>query len=82
MLGLIDHGPASSPLKHDVAAIARTSPSVEVRDLFERFIPESERVKRLGDVIDRASILSLSGDAGRGKSVFISKLGCPVQELP
>ncbi len=72
LLGLIDHGPASSPLKIDVAALARTSPSAEVRDLFERFIPEAERVKRLGDVIDRASILSLSGDAGRGKSVFIS----------
>jgi putative heme-binding domain-containing protein len=72
LLGLIDHGPASSPLKIDVAALARTSPSAEVRDLFERFIPEAERVKRLGDVIDRASILSLSGDAGRGKSVFIT----------
>ena len=44
--------------------------SVEVRDLFERFIPAEERVKRLGDVIDRASILALSGDAARGRSVF------------
>jgi uncharacterized repeat protein (TIGR03806 family) len=70
LLGLIDHGPAQSPLKNDVAAIARTSPSVEIRDLFERFIPEPERLKRLGDVIDRASILALSGDAARGKSVF------------
>ena len=43
---------------------------MEVRDLFERFIPEAERVKRLGDIIDRATILALSGDAVRGKSVF------------
>jgi uncharacterized repeat protein (TIGR03806 family) len=70
LLGLVNHGPPSSPLKNDVAAIARTSPSVEVRDLFERFIPEAERLKRLGDVIDRASILALSGDAARGKSLF------------
>jgi uncharacterized repeat protein (TIGR03806 family) len=70
LLGLIDHEPATSPLKNDVEAIARTSPSVEVRDLFERFIPEEERVKRLGDVIDRPSILALSGDAVRGKFVF------------
>jgi uncharacterized repeat protein (TIGR03806 family) len=70
LLGLIDHGPASSPLKDDVASIARTASSTEVRDLFERFIPESERLKRLGDVIDRANILALSGDALRGKSVF------------
>ena len=51
-------------------AIARTSPHVEVRDLFERFIPDEERVKRLGDVIDRASILALPGDAVRGRAVF------------
>ncbi len=70
LLGLIDHGAASSPLRNDVAAIARTSPSVEVRDLFERFIPEEERAKRLGDVIDRPSILALAGDAARGKLVF------------
>jgi putative heme-binding domain-containing protein len=70
LLGLIDHGPASSPLKDDVAASARTASSVEVRDLFERFIPETERLRRLGDVIDRANILALSGDAVRGKSVF------------
>jgi uncharacterized repeat protein (TIGR03806 family) len=70
LLGLIDHGRAGAPLKNDVAAIARTSPSVEVRDLFERFIPEEERVKRLGDVIDRPSILALSGDAVRGKAIF------------
>ena len=70
VLGLIDHGPAESPLRDDVAAIARTSPSVEIRDLFERFIPEEERVKRLGDVIDRPGILALAGDAVRGKAVF------------
>ena len=57
-------------MKKAVAAIARTSPHVEVRDLFERFIPVAERVKRLGDVIDRASILTLAGDAVRGRSVF------------
>ena len=57
-------------MKREVAAIARTSPHVEVRDLFERFIPVEERVKRLGDVIDRASVLALSGNAVRGRSVF------------
>ena len=70
LLGLIDRGEGSDELKRAVAAIARTSPHVEVRDLFERFIPVEERVKRLGDVIDRASVLALSGDAVRGRSVF------------
>ena len=44
--------------------------SVEVRDLFERFIPEDERVKRLGDVVDRTAILALRGDRERGRLVF------------
>jgi putative heme-binding domain-containing protein len=70
LLGLIDRGEASAELKSEVTALARSSPHVEVRDLFERFIPVEERVKRLGDVIDRGSLLALSGDAVRGKSVF------------
>ena len=44
--------------------------SIEVRDLFERFIPEDERVKRLGDVVDRKAILALRGDRERGRLVF------------
>ncbi len=39
MLGLIDRSPAASPLRRDVVAIARNNPQVEVRDLFERFVP-------------------------------------------
>ena len=53
-----------------MVAIARNSPLVEVRDLFERFIPEEERVKRLGDVVDRTAILALRGDRERGRLIF------------
>ena len=60
LLGMIDRGHASESLRRDVVAITRNSPLVEVRDLFERFIPEEERVKRLGDVVDRAAILALA----------------------
>jgi uncharacterized repeat protein (TIGR03806 family) len=70
LLGLIDRGEGSQDLKREIAVIARNSPQVEIRDLFERFIPVEERVKRLGDVIDRASVLALSGDAVRGRAVF------------
>ncbi len=70
LLGLIDRSPATSSLRRDVVAIARNNPQVEVRDLFERFVPEAERVKRLGDVIDRAAILALGGDAARGRLIF------------
>ena len=54
---LIDRGQArqAASARDVVGDHAETVRSVEVRDLFERFIPEDERVKRLGDVIDRAS---------------------------
>jgi uncharacterized repeat protein (TIGR03806 family) len=70
LLGLIDSTPVSENLRRDVVAITRNSPQVEVRDLFERFIPEGERVKRLGDVIDRSALLGLHGDAARGRLIF------------
>ncbi len=70
LLGLIDRGQSSETLRRDVAAIARNSPLIEVRDLFERFIPEEERLKRLGDVADRGAILALRGDRERGRSIF------------
>jgi uncharacterized repeat protein (TIGR03806 family) len=70
LLGLIDSTAASEPLRREVVAITRNSPQVEVRDLFERFIPEGERVKRLGDVIDRSALLGLRGDAARGRLIF------------
>jgi putative heme-binding domain-containing protein len=70
LLGLIDRQPMPADLRREVAAITRKNPAVEVRDLFERFVPEGERVKRLGEVVDRSSILSRHGDARRGRDVF------------
>ena len=69
LLALIDRGQGSA-LRREVVAITRNSPSVEVRDLFERFVPEGERVKRLGDVVDRTAILALNGSATRGRLIF------------
>jgi uncharacterized repeat protein (TIGR03806 family) len=69
LLALIDRG-QNPALRRDVVTIARKSPAVEVRDLFERFIPEGERVNRLGDVVDRPAILALNGNSARGRSVF------------
>jgi mono/diheme cytochrome c family protein len=40
------------------------------RDLFERFLPESQRRKVLGPDIQPASILSVKGDATKGKALF------------
>jgi putative heme-binding domain-containing protein len=77
LLDLIDRGPVADSLGRQVVAIARSSPAVEVRDLFERFIPEEERVKRLGEVVNRPMILALRGDARRGREVFTANPATP-----
>jgi putative heme-binding domain-containing protein len=53
-------------------AIAKGSVLTEPlrRDLFERFLPESQRRKVLGPDIKPATLLALKGDATRGKTLF------------
>jgi len=46
-------------------------PDPQIRDLFERFLPEEQRVKRLGTVIRADEILSLPGNVSRGKLLFL-----------
>jgi putative heme-binding domain-containing protein len=43
-----------------------------MRDVFERFIPEEQRVKRLGNVIKPEKLLAMKGDAARGKALFFN----------
>ncbi len=60
----------SRAVREEVIAKATGSPVPEVRDLFERFIPEAQRTRRLGAVIDRAEILALEGDLEAGRKIF------------
>ncbi len=53
-----------------VAAHAAKSETTEVRDLFERFLPEERRIKRLGNVIRPEQILALPGNVERGRKLF------------
>jgi putative heme-binding domain-containing protein len=41
-----------------------------VRDLFERFLPSEQRVKRLGSLVRPEQILDLAGDPAAGKRLF------------
>jgi putative heme-binding domain-containing protein len=50
-------------------------PDPAIRDLFEQFIPEEQRVKRLGDSIKPEEILALKGDAARGRDLFFNSAG-------
>jgi putative heme-binding domain-containing protein len=53
--------------------LARQEPII--RDLFERYVPEERRVKRLGTDIKAGDILALRGDATRGKHLFFEAAG-------
>ncbi len=46
-----------------------------IRDLFERYLPEQLRVKRLGTLVNAAAILKLSGDARNGEQLFFAQAG-------
>lgn len=56
-------------------ATATRHDSIAVRDLFESFIPDDQRVKRLGDSIDAKELLAVKGDAARGRELFFEGRG-------
>ncbi|MFO0917264.1 MAG: PQQ-dependent sugar dehydrogenase [Planctomycetaceae bacterium] len=58
-------------------AIARgiAIPEANIRDLFERFIPESQRTRLLGDSFDSLALLQLQGNAERGRDLFFNAAG-------
>lgn len=47
----------------------------QVRDLFERFVPEEQRIRRLGSAVQPAELLARPGDAQRGKTLFFEVAG-------
>jgi putative heme-binding domain-containing protein len=73
LIRIIDQGEVPEPTLWAIVAELRNNPRGEIRDLFERFVPDSERVVRLGDGIDPATILALTGDAGRGREWFFGE---------
>jgi putative heme-binding domain-containing protein len=62
-------------VRAQVLTAALANPAPQVRDLFERFIPDEQRVRRLGSTIRPEQILSLKGDAGRGRELFFKMAG-------
>ncbi len=67
--------PATAVVRSAAVAAALAQPNPNVRDLFERFVPPSQRLVRLGNDIDPQSILDLDGDAARGRALLDSGVG-------
>ena len=53
-------------------SVAYETSNGDVRELFETFIPEKQRRKTLGRNIDPKTVLSIDGDASRGRLIFYS----------
>jgi uncharacterized repeat protein (TIGR03806 family) len=59
------------------AIVARASQHADpqVRDLFERFLPDDKRTQRIAAAINPAEILSRAGDAARGRKLLLETAG-------
>jgi putative heme-binding domain-containing protein len=65
----------SDSLRRSIVEAAVRHHDAAVRDLFESFLPEEQRIKRLGDSIRPEELLQLAGDVSRGKALFHTTAG-------
>jgi putative heme-binding domain-containing protein len=68
---LIDTKKLDQALADRAVAAAIEHPDVNVRLLYEKFIPADQRPKTLGQIFTSDQILALQGNAGRGEGVFL-----------
>ncbi len=52
-------------------AAATAHDDLQIRDLFERFLPAERRTRRLGSIVDADSLLAMAGDASRGQQLYL-----------
>ncbi len=71
----VDHRELSKPVVALAIEKATQHKDISIRDLFERFLPLGQRIKRLGSVVQQEQILSLPGDPARGQRVFFETSG-------
>jgi putative heme-binding domain-containing protein len=70
LVRILAAGKISSTCRDAVVAAAVQNGDAAIRDLFEAFVPEEQRVKRLGDTVRPSELLKLAGDVERGKQLF------------
>ncbi|MGE4002662.1 MAG: PQQ-dependent sugar dehydrogenase [Planctomycetaceae bacterium] len=75
LLRAVDKGLLPSRMVPLVIEHGSAHQAIPVRDLFERFLPEEKRVKRLGSIIQPETILDLTGDVAQGARLFFETEG-------
>jgi len=71
----VQQGRMSESNRKAIVAAAMLHADAAVRDVFETFLPEEQRVKRLGDTIKAAELLKLAGNIEQGKQLFHKTAG-------
>jgi len=71
----VGHHRIDASLAKTIVDHATAYPLPQVRDLFERYLPDDQRVARLGSVIRRDEILTLTGRADEGRLLFLNTAG-------
>jgi len=71
----IDGGRITGDLRNTVIAAGNASSQSNVRELFEKYLPEEARPQRLGAAVQPESILALNGDLARGRKLFLETNG-------
>ncbi|HUY33637.1 MAG TPA: PVC-type heme-binding CxxCH protein [Pirellulales bacterium] len=70
LLRLIDEKGVPDDVRRLAIARATAHPDSNVRVLYEKFIPDDQRPKRLGAAIKADEILALEADVARGERIF------------
>ncbi len=68
-------GRLSETLRKAALETALKHADAAVRDLFETFLPEEQRVKRLGEIIKPGELLKLAGNLDQGRELFHKTAG-------
>ena len=71
-LRAIADGKITDTTRDQLVVAALKHADMQIRDLFEKFLPEERRTKRLGTSIDPQEILELAGDSKRGRNLFLN----------
>jgi putative membrane-bound dehydrogenase-like protein len=70
LLKMVDGRKLPAELTTRVVSRAGSHPDANVRALFEKYLPEDQRPRKLGDAIKPEEILALQGRARRGQRIF------------
>jgi putative heme-binding domain-containing protein len=72
---LVQQGRLREATRQAVVEAAMRHHEPAIRDLFESFVPEERRPKRLGESIQTSELLKLAGDIDRGRQLFHKTAG-------